>query len=110
MNDHHPDIDPAIAHLDFDICQWGDCHRVALWRIRFHFINHCGAPCCDEHQNLLDEDGNHIVTMCAECFELLRQQVSAHIWKLNHYGRPHCASCGSPIRVVNDVIRERTKL
>lgn len=111
MNDHQePDIDPAIAHLDIDLCDWGPCDRIAVWRIRFHFVNHCEAVCCEHHQARRDEDGNHLIPMCASHFEQMRQEVAAHVWRLNRHGRAICTSCGAPIACVTDVIRERVKL
>lgn len=111
MNDHRePEIDPAIAHLDIPLCDWGPCDRIAVWRIRFHFVNHCEEVCCDRHQARRDEDGNHLIPMCVGHFEQMRQEVSAHVWKLNQRGRATCQSCGAPIACVNDVIRERIKL
>lgn len=111
MNDYrNPDIDPAIAHLDLDLCDWGPCDRIALWRIRFHFVNNCGAVCCDWHKAQQDEDGNHLIPICAKHFEELRAEVAAHVWRLNRHGRAICQSCGAPVTCINDVIRERVKL
>lgn len=113
MNDYRePDIEPEIAHLDLDICDWGPCDRLAVWRIRFHFVNHCEDVCCPYHAARQDEDGNHLIPMCANHFEQLRTEVSAHVWRLNKnkFGVAACQSCGAPIACVNDVIRERIKL
>lgn len=113
MDHQEPEIDPAIAHLDIPFCGWHPkCDRLALWRIRFHFVNHCQDPCCEHHAALRDEDGNQRVDLCGGCFETLRQEVAAHVWKLNQAakGRAICLQCGHPVVTVNDVIREREKL
>lgn len=108
--DHLPEIDPAIAHLDVPFCEWRpDCNSLAMWRIRFHFVNQCQDTCCDYHAAQIDEDGNARIAMCGACFETLRQEVAAHVWRLNKMagGRAICLQCGSPIATIDDVIRER---
>lgn len=110
---NEPQIEPEIAHLDIPFCEWNpECSALALWRIRFHFVNHCQDPCCEHHAALKDEDGNARISICASCFETLRQEVAAHVWKLNKAagGRAICMPCGSPIATVNDVIRERVRI
>lgn len=111
MNDHQPEIDPAIAHLDIPFCDWGEsCPSLAVWRITFHFVNNCTIPVDPEHQARRDEDGNHVIPMCASHFEELRVQAEAHVWKLRKHRVPACQSCGAPMRAVTDIIREREKL
>jgi hypothetical protein len=108
-----PDIDPAIAHLDWPICQCessacnGQCVSEATVHATFHALDHCSAAGLDVE---IDADGNRNLQLCQPCFDTLRQVIAGYVVRLGVYGRPMCTGCGAPIRCVRDVIRETRKL
>lgn len=79
------------------------CTDQAIRRVEFHAIDNCNDP-------ELGEFGNHVALLCVPCLMALARNVTAHLKRLNKYGRATCLGCGAPVAKVDDVIREIEEL
>lgn len=79
------------------------CTDKAIRRVEFHAIDNCNDP-------ELGEFGNHLALLCVPCLTALARNVTAHLKRLNRYGRATCLSCGAPTVTLEDVIREIEEL
>lgn len=105
-----------LKQLDFSEvrcqCEHGDCQgkcpRSAEVSVRFHALDHCNKHTTDPD---LSTDGNYTFLLCLPCLHKLELVTEYQLKRLNHFGRPHCQSCGAPATATRpDVIREVTPL
>lgn len=98
----------AIKHLDFHEirCQCEQhlhaCPNRASHMVRIHNLHNCNEPGL--------QYGNRVELRCYECVLRLIAEVSYRLDKLCRFGIVECASCGSPMVTVGDVVRSWEEL
>jgi hypothetical protein len=79
----------------------GGCRNQACKVVAIHAVGACDQPG-------VDVDGNRVEIRCEQCVAQLRAEIGYKLWRLNlvSHGRACCETCGAPLGLVGDVLRE----
>lgn len=96
----------ALEQLDWhDIrCQSSDgCPNQATHMVEMHVVDFCD-------ESWVNPFGNTVGILCGRCLAEVEMDVAVHVAKLNRFGRPMCLTCGAPVAVLGDVVRDRKRI
>lgn len=76
-----------------------ECTKPAAHILLIHNLHKC-------REEGLTPDGNRPAYRCHECLHTMQEYIQVQLDRLGRRGIASCATCGSPIVTVSDVIRE----